>query len=127
MAAISPFFIVRNLQETIAFYRDNLGFETTFEGGDPEPFFAILRRDGVQVMIKEIGDGIEPQPNPGRHEWARWDAFVYTADPEGLAVELNARFAKEVAKSKDWDDGLTGFEIADPNGYVFFFGKPSSE
>jgi hypothetical protein len=29
--AISPFFIVSNVERTIAFYREKLGFETTFQ------------------------------------------------------------------------------------------------
>jgi len=40
--AISPFFIVSNVDQTIAFYRDKLGFETRFKQPDRNPFFAIV-------------------------------------------------------------------------------------
>ena len=36
--AISPFFIVSNVDQTIAFYRDKLGFETRFQQPDQDPF-----------------------------------------------------------------------------------------
>ena len=36
--AISPFFIVSNVDQTIAFYCDKLGFETRFEQPDRNPF-----------------------------------------------------------------------------------------
>ena len=50
--AISPFFIVSNVEQTIAFYRDKLGFETRFQQPDRKPFFAIIGRDGAQIFIK---------------------------------------------------------------------------
>lgn len=50
--AISPFFIVSNVDRTIAFYRDQLGFELTFQQPGQNPFFAIIRRDGAQLFVK---------------------------------------------------------------------------
>jgi len=49
---ISPFFIVSSVDQTIAFYRDKLGFETRFQEPDRDPFFAIIRRDGAQLFVK---------------------------------------------------------------------------
>jgi catechol 2,3-dioxygenase-like lactoylglutathione lyase family enzyme len=42
--AISPSFIVSNVERTIAFYRDKLGFETRFQQPERNPFFAISPR-----------------------------------------------------------------------------------
>jgi catechol 2,3-dioxygenase-like lactoylglutathione lyase family enzyme len=50
--AISPCFIVSDVDQTIAFYRDRLGFETRFREPDQDPFFAIIGRDGAQILIK---------------------------------------------------------------------------
>lgn len=122
MVAISPFFIVSNVDRTIAFYRDKLGFETTFQEPDRDPFFAVLRRDGAQVFVKS-DEAIAPLPNPKRHPAMRWDAFVYVPDPDALAAELVDRGASFSAPLTDTHDGLRGFEIADPDGYVLFFGR----
>ncbi len=122
--SISPFFIVRSLERTLAFYRDALGFEITLRTPDDEPFFGIVRRDGVQLLLKEIAVGIEPLPNVQRHPWARWDAFVHTATPDELADELIARGTALSAPLADTDDGLSGFEVQDPDGHVLFFGRP---
>lgn len=70
--AISPFFIVSNVDQTIAFYRDKLGFETRFQQPDRNPFFAIVGRDGVQIFIKSDQD-TPPLPNPKSHPSMRWD------------------------------------------------------
>jgi hypothetical protein len=35
---------------------------------------------------------IHPQPNHSRHQWARWDAYLYTPDPDSLYEEYVSRF-----------------------------------
>jgi catechol 2,3-dioxygenase-like lactoylglutathione lyase family enzyme len=64
--SISPSFIVSNAEQTIAFYRDKLGFETRFQQPDQDPFFAIIGRDGAQIFIKSEKD-VPPLPNSNRH------------------------------------------------------------
>lgn len=122
-AAISPFFIVSDVDQTVAFYRERLGFETTFREPDRSPFFAIVRRDGAQVFVKSDRD-VTPLPNPRRHPSMRWDAYVYAAEPDALAAEFAERGAAFSTPLKDTHDGLRGFEVTDPDGYVLFFGRP---
>jgi catechol 2,3-dioxygenase-like lactoylglutathione lyase family enzyme len=123
MQAISPFFIVSNVDQTIAFYRDNLGFEIRFQQPDRNPFFAIIGRDGAQIFLKSDKD-TSPQPNPKRNASMRWDAFVYVPDPDALASEFGEHGASFSVPLKDTHDGLRGFEICDPDGFVLFFGRP---
>jgi catechol 2,3-dioxygenase-like lactoylglutathione lyase family enzyme len=66
---ISPFFVVANLKNSLAFYVDKLGFKVLFTGPDDGPFFAIVGRDNISLMLKVAG---EPAPNHTRNEWARW-------------------------------------------------------
>jgi len=122
-AAISPFFIVSNVDRTVAFYRENLGFETTFQEPARNPFFAIICRDGVQIFVKSERD-VPPLPNHQRHPSMRWDAYVYAPDPDALAAEFADRGAPFSAPLADTHDGLRGFEVTDPDGYVLFFGHP---
>jgi catechol 2,3-dioxygenase-like lactoylglutathione lyase family enzyme len=126
-AAISPCFIVSNIDRTIAFYRDKLGFEIRFRQPEQGAFFAIIGREGAQIFIKSE-KGIAPVPNSHRHAHLRLDAFVYVEDPDALAAEFAGRFAEGSAAFstplEDTHDGLRGFEICDPDGYVLFFGRP---
>jgi catechol 2,3-dioxygenase-like lactoylglutathione lyase family enzyme len=122
--AITPFFIVRDVAPSIAFYRDRLGFQVTYAAPADDPFFAILARDGARLMIKAILPEVQPMPNHQRHPWAPWDAFVHTRDPDSLAVELGARGVSLHAPLADTGDGLRGFAVQDPDGYVLFFGRP---
>jgi catechol 2,3-dioxygenase-like lactoylglutathione lyase family enzyme len=124
LTSIAPFFIVRDVAPAIAFYRDRLGFDVTFSAPEDEPYFAILDRDGVRIMIKAILPEVHPSPNPRRHPWARWDAFVHVPDPDGLADEFTSRGVILHEALADTEDGLRGFEVEDVDGYVLFFGRP---
>jgi len=63
--AVSPFFIVSNVDQTIAFYRDKLGFETRFRNRIETLFLPSSRRDGAQIFVKSDKD-TSPLPNPKR-------------------------------------------------------------
>jgi len=123
LSTISPSFIVSDVGQTIAFYRDKLGFETRFQEPADDPFFAVIGRDGAQILVK-AHQGITPVPNSQRHPWLRWDAFIYAPDPDALAAEFEANGATFSTPLSDTNDGLRGFEIIDPNGYILFFGHP---
>ena len=112
-----------NVEKTIAFYGERLGFETRFLAPARDPFFAIIGRDGAQIFIK-AERGVTPVPNHTRHPHLRLDAFVYAPDPDALAAEFAERGAVFSKRLEDTHDGLRGFEISDPDGYVLFFGRP---
>ena len=126
IAGISPFFIVRSVPTALAFYRDALGFEITFEGPEPDDiFFGIVCRGGAQILMKAIG--VAPVPNYTRDikkGIARWDAFVSVPDPDALAAEFASRDVEFFQPLKDTHDGLRGFEVKDADGYLLFFGRP---
>lgn len=126
--SIAPFFVVDNLQASLGFYRDKLGFEITHRGGgdgeDHKDFWGIVQRDGVMIMLKAIAPDIHPQPNHSRHEWARWDAYVNTLDPDSLYREFVGRAVPMHRPLEDTGDGLRAFEIKDNSGYVLCFGRP---
>jgi catechol 2,3-dioxygenase-like lactoylglutathione lyase family enzyme len=124
LGGVSPLFIVGDLHTSIAFYRDALGFAVTLLLPEQDPFFGIVRRDGAELLLKAIGEGVSPLPNPERHANARWDAYVEAPDPDGLAAELAGRGVIFCGPLQDWDDGVRGFELRDRDGYVLFFGRP---
>ena len=122
----APFFIVRSVPAALAFYRDQLGFDVTLEGPEPDDiFFGIVERGKAMLMFKDIG--VEPLPNRtrdiGKGE-ARWDSYFYVSDPDGLAAEFGSRGVEFVKAVADTHDGLRGFEVQDPDGYILFFGRP---
>ena len=121
LESISPFFIVKDLQASITHYVERFGFELAFQGPSDGPYYAGVSRDGVTIMLKAITPEVLPQPNHTRHPWARWDAYVYTLDPDTLFEEFSQRGASFVQKLSFIDDGLWGFEVTDGDGYVLAF------
>jgi len=127
LRSVTPFFIVDDLNATLDFYRTRLGFDVRYEGGGDEThddFWAFLGRDNVMIMFKAIAPDVHPQPNRSRHEWARWDAYIYTDDPDSLYREFVSKDVPMHRELADTSDGLRAFEIADNSGYVLCFGRP---
>ena len=121
---ISPFFIVNSLQDAVSFYVDKLGFDLRYTAPDYAPFFGIVGRDNISIMLKAIAADIKPVPNNTQHVWARWDAFIYAPDPDILFEEYRSAGVAFRQPLQDDDDRLRGFEINDADGYVLFFGRP---
>jgi hypothetical protein len=122
IGGISPFFIVRDVVQTLAFYRDQLGFDVTFQGFGDDLFFGIVQRGSAMIMFKHVG--VEPLPNHERMPEARWDAYLDVPDPDALAAEFASRGVEFSEPLKDTSDGLRGFELKDVDGHVLFFGRP---
>lgn len=126
IGAASPLFIVRNVPETLAFYRHKLGFDVTFEGPEPDDiFFGIVQRGRAMIMFKDVG--VDPVPNHTRdigHGIARWDAYLHVPDPDAVAAEFASRGVEFFDPLRNNHDKLRGFEIQDVNGYILYFGRP---
>lgn len=121
LASISPFFIVKDLDTSLSYYVERMGFAVDFSGPEGDPYYGKVSRDGVGIMLKAIRPDVLPTPNRTRHEWARWDAYIYSLDPDALFAEFKARGVSFVTELSFIDDGLWGFEVADADGYVLAF------
>jgi catechol 2,3-dioxygenase-like lactoylglutathione lyase family enzyme len=125
ITGIAPLFIVNNVPAALAFYRDRLGFDITFQGPEPDDiFFGIVQRGAAMIMFKAVG--VSPVPNYTRdikQGIARWDAYLNVPDPDALAAEFASRNIEFFVPLQDTGDGLRGFELLDADGYVLFFGR----
>jgi catechol 2,3-dioxygenase-like lactoylglutathione lyase family enzyme len=130
ISGIAPFFIVKNVPAALTFYRDQLGFDITFQGpSEDDIFFGIVQRGAAMIILKAIG--VDPVPNYTRDikkGIARWDAYLHVQEPDVLAAEFSLRNVEFFQPLKeDGDDGLWGFEIQDADGYILFFGRPKDK
>lgn len=127
ISCIAPLFVVRDVPAALAFYRDRLGFEVTFQGpSEDDVFFGIVERGGAMIMMKAIG--VEPVPNYTRdvkQGIAPWDAYLHVPDPDALAAEFAERGVALWRPVADNGDDLRGFEVQDADGYVLYFGRPN--
>jgi hypothetical protein len=79
------------------------------------------------LMFKAITPEVHPQPNHSRHEWAPWDAYIVTDNPDSLYAEFVGRKAPMHRELANTSDGLRAFEIMDNSGYVLCFGRPADK
>jgi catechol 2,3-dioxygenase-like lactoylglutathione lyase family enzyme len=102
ISRVAPFFIVADCPAALAFYRDRLGFDITFQGPtEDDIFFGIVCRGGAMIMLKDIG--VDPVPNYTRDIQkgiARWDAYFNVPDPDALAAEFASRDVEFSSRSR---------------------------
>ena len=125
LSYIMPCFIIADLKISVSFYVDKLGFKVRYMGPDDNPYWAIVGRDNISIMLKAVAPDIMPIPNHTRHEWAPSDAYISAAEPDALFEEYcsnGVTFSKPI---QDNSDNLRGFEIEDADGYILFFGRPN--
>lgn len=106
---------VRDLQASVAFYSENLGFSTDFEVEG----WSFLSRDGVQLMLGHCPDEI-PASQISDHSYFAYievDA-IDKLHGEFLASGLTSLSAPE---SKAW--GMREFMVSTPDGHRIMFGQ----
>jgi hypothetical protein len=54
LASISPFFIVKDLQASIAYYIERFGFQLDFQGPEGDWYHGHVSRDGIGIMLKAL-------------------------------------------------------------------------
>lgn len=114
----SPYFVVSDLQRSIDFYQ-KLGYAEPFTWGDP-PCFAMLNRDGFDLMLSlaESPDAIRPNGPRGL-----WDQAIRIADiPAEIAALQHAGVAIDKGP-RITEYEMTEIEVVDPDGYRTCIGQ----
>ena len=109
-------FIVGNILESVAYYRDALGFKVTFEYGAPT-FYACLCRDEVALHLLAAQ---QTKQHPGHG-----GICVFVKDVDGVFAELSQRGAKVIKPPQTYDYGMRDFDVVDLDGNHLTFGMES--
>jgi catechol 2,3-dioxygenase-like lactoylglutathione lyase family enzyme len=114
-----PALLVRDLPETLAFYR-KLGFELsgTYPDGD-QPTWAEVDRDGVVLQFHT-----EPPCGTPAEPVCSGTFYLYPEDVEALAAELRGKVAFAWGPEV-MEYGMREFGVQDPNGYYLAFTGPA--
>ncbi len=116
---ISPMLAVADMNETIAFYRDALGFTPIHQGGE----YSIVERDGQAVHLMLAASEEVLRCVRGHTEMY---ILVEKIHPLWEHVKtLKHRF--KIRDLFDRDYGMTEFHIEDPNGCLVFVGEPTAK
>ena len=124
MGYISPTLAVRNMKQTIQFYRDSLGFKMGMVFPDADnPEYADLSKDGMVVMLipaKNVGIGSKQRLGIGVNLYMQIDG-----DIDEYCNELKNKGVTVVVDIKDEPFGIRDFTVEDINGYRLTFNQVS--
>ena len=123
-----PEFDVTDLDASLAFYRDVLGFRVVY--ARPEERFAMLEREGARIMLEEApGPGRRFHRAPLERPFGRGVNFqIEAGDVDALLARvIAAGLAPYLPLEERWyrrdgqEVGNRQFALADPDGYLLRF------
>ena len=125
MATVSVRYIVDDVDEAIAFYRDRLGFAEVMH---PAPTFAMLTRGDLRLVLSAPGGGPgggAAMPDGTMPEPGGWNRFAI--EVEDLAATVEELGAAGVSFRNEIVDGVGGRQIIadDPSGNPVELFQPS--
>jgi uncharacterized glyoxalase superfamily protein PhnB len=124
MGHISPTLAVRNMKQTVQFYKDSLGFKIGMAFPDADnPEYVDLSKDGMVLMFipaKNVGIGSKQKLGIGVNLYMQIDG-----DINEYYQELKDKGVKVVVDIKDEPYGIRDFTVEDINGYKLTFNQVS--
>lgn len=126
MHSLSPSLIVDDIERSVAYYRDVLGFDVpvVMPGPDGKPVHAEVRHGAAHIMLESTQ--WMPPDQVGLRRGVGVNLFTYVDD----GVDIDAYYERvraagatvtmEIA-DQFWGDRL--FAVADPDGYVLSFAR----
>ncbi len=109
-----PILSVKNVEASIAYYVEKLGFEKEWDWGEPATF-GCVRRDGVQIFLCEGGQGA-----PGT-----WIS-VFVRDVDALFEDYRKRGAIIRQKPTNFPWGLKEMNVEDLDGHRLRLGSEAT-
>jgi catechol 2,3-dioxygenase-like lactoylglutathione lyase family enzyme len=118
-----PVLRVRDVEATVAWYRRHLGFTAeSFPERAPREF-AILERDGVQLLVRRALDAHRVT----RDGHSGWDLYIWADGLDLGQLEASFALAGEIVRPlSSMGSTMAELEVRDPDGYVLCIGGPTN-
>jgi predicted enzyme related to lactoylglutathione lyase len=116
---ISPMLAVADMEETLGFYKEVLGFSAKMKS----PEYAIVERDGQTIHFMKAASEHVMECVRGHTE-----IYIEVSGIRSLwehVKTFNERYS--IRDLFDREYGMTEFHIGDPNGCLVFVGEPTHE
>jgi catechol 2,3-dioxygenase-like lactoylglutathione lyase family enzyme len=113
MVGSATVFVASDIEASLAYYRDVLGFQVTFEYGSPLSY-ACLCRDEVALHLL-AAEATKRLPGHG-------GLCIFVRDVDRLYTELSGRGARLINRPEDRDYGMRDFDVVDADGNQVTFG-----
>jgi predicted enzyme related to lactoylglutathione lyase len=121
LTGISPVLLVADIEQSVAYYRDRLGFECEVYGDPPD--FMAARRDQATLLLALCREPERIVPN-WRIVDNIWNVYIRVDDADAVYAEVQERGAGIDYTIYDAPHGFREFGVQDPDGHDIAFGQP---
>jgi uncharacterized glyoxalase superfamily protein PhnB len=127
LKSLTPNLMVEDVDATIAFYRDMLGFTVTATVPDATPYvWASLKSGDVEIMAQARHSLEEELPQlVGKPLGATLTLYIGVDDADALHSAIQGK-ATIIKAPMTAPYGAREFYAQDPNGYILGFSSPLS-
>jgi uncharacterized glyoxalase superfamily protein PhnB len=115
IASITPLFIVKDLDRSLKYYTEQLGFEQQFRYED---FYPGIERNGQTIHLKLGNVSQEERLNRRKNE--DLDVHCSVSGIDALFEEFTGKSAEVIQSLRDMPYGRE-FYVTDPDGYILGF------
>ena len=124
LTKLTPNLIVSDVERSVRFYRDVLGFAVTATVPETAPYvFAIVQSGGVEVFFNAPEPAIAEYPAfKDQPIGGTLTLFIEVMDIAGAHAALKERVPIVMPLEHKWY-GVTEFAFADPDGYLITFAE----
>ena len=121
LRGISPVLLIADVERSVEYYRDRLGFECEVYGDPPD--FVTARRDEATILM-----ALCPEPERIVPNWRIvsnvWNVYVRVDDADAIYADVQERGAGIDYTIYDAPHGFREFGVQDPDGRDIAFGQP---
>jgi len=115
---ISPMLATDNMEESIRFYHDVLGFTPTMKSAN----YSIIERDGQTIHLQKAASE-DVMKSMREHT----EIYIEVSDIDALWKHVKTfKNRYRIRDLFDREYGMTEFHIADPHGCLVFVGETTS-
>jgi catechol 2,3-dioxygenase-like lactoylglutathione lyase family enzyme len=127
VAAVAPELFVPDVDASLRFYVDTLGFKlirTDPPGEGPHTFALLMLGEAVFMLAHERLAGDETRPRPGERRGRAIHVRVMVPDVDAMYERVRTKGVRIRVPVADREYGLRDFIIQDADGYDLRFAAP---
>lgn len=114
ITSTSPILQVRDLEASLSFYCDILGFTQTFIYGEPS-YYAGVSRDESCLHLNQIEENKDRQ--------GKGSVYFFCDEVDGYYEAISSAGAEITSPLGTYPYGMRDFQIKDPDGNLLCFGQ----